>query len=100
LNEFLILHILFLIYFYGQCSLSILFDSFISPIKRANSRARGFLANTLCQLINLIYKEAGIQVTTSHSGRRGFIIELANHSVGIKVIMKLAAQAMLMQGTN
>ena len=63
--------------------------------QKANRRARGFLANTLCQLINVIYREAGIQGATSHSGRRGFITELANHSVGIKVIMELAVHRQL-----
>jgi integrase/recombinase XerD len=53
-------------------------------------RGGGFSANTLCQLINTIYREAGIQGATSHSGRRGFITTLANGSVGIKVIMELA----------
>ena len=37
--------------------------------QKANRRARGFSANTLCQLINVIYREAGIQGATSHSGR-------------------------------
>jgi len=53
-------------------------------------REGGFSANSLCQLINTIYREAGIQGATSHSGRRGFITTLANGSVGIKVIMELA----------
>ncbi len=53
-------------------------------------RENGFSANTLCQLINTIYREAGIQGATSHSGRRGFITTLANGSVGIKTIMELA----------
>lgn len=53
-------------------------------------RNKGFSANTLCQLINTIYREAGIQGATSHSGRRGFITTLANGSVGIKTIMELA----------
>jgi len=63
--------------------------------QKANRRARGFSANTLCQLINMIYREAGIMGATSHSGRRGFITELANHSVGIKVIMELAGHRQL-----
>jgi integrase/recombinase XerD len=63
--------------------------------QKANRRARGFSANTLCQLINVIYREAGIMGATSHSGRRGFITELANHSVGIKVIMELAGHRQL-----
>ena len=64
-------------------------------LRGSNRRARGFSANTLCQLINVIYREAGIQGATSHSGRRGFITELANHSVGIKVIMELAGHRQL-----
>ena len=56
---------------------------------------RGFSANTLCQLINGIYREAGIAGATSHSGRRGFITTLADHSVGIKTIMELAGHRQL-----
>lgn len=58
--------------------------------QKANRKRRGFSANTLCQLINVIYREAGLQGATSHSGRRGYITTLANHSVGIKTIMELA----------
>ena len=58
--------------------------------QKGNGQRRGFSANTLCQLINGIYREAGIAGATSHSGRRGFITTLANHSVGIKTIMELA----------
>jgi len=63
--------------------------------QKANRQQRGFSANTLCQLINSIYKDAGIQGATSHSGRRGFITTLANHSVGIKTIMELAGHRQL-----
>ena len=58
--------------------------------QKGNSRGGAFSANTLCQLINTIYREAGIQGATSHSGRRGFITSLANSAVGVKVIMELA----------
>jgi len=58
--------------------------------QKGNSKRQGFSANTLCQLINCIYRAAGIAGATSHSGRRGFITTLANHSVGIKTIMELA----------
>ena len=63
--------------------------------QKGNGQRRGFSANTLCQLINGIYREAGIAGATSHSGRRGFITTLANHSVGIKTIMELAGHRQL-----
>jgi integrase/recombinase XerD len=63
--------------------------------QKGNGNRRGFSANTLCQLINCIYRAAGIAGATSHSGRRGFITTLANHSVGIKTIMELAGHRQL-----
>ena len=63
--------------------------------QKGNGKRRGFSANTLCQLINCIYRAAGIAGATSHSGRRGFITTLANHSVGIKTIMELAGHRQL-----
>jgi integrase/recombinase XerD len=68
------------------------------PVLRSQkSRARGggFSANTLCQLIISIYREAGIAGASSHSGRRGFITSLANKAVGVKVIMELAGHRQL-----
>ena len=63
--------------------------------QKGNGQRRGFSANTLCQLINGIYREAVIAGATSHSGCRGFITTLANHSVGIKTIMELAGHRQL-----
>lgn len=63
--------------------------------RKGNGQRRGFSANTLRQLINGIYRAAGIAGATSHSGRRGFITTLANHSVGIKTIMELAGHRQL-----
>ena len=60
--------------------------------KKGNGKRWGFAANALCRLINCIYRETGITAAISHSGRRGFMTALANHSVGIKTITELAGQ--------
>ena len=51
---------------------------------------RGFTANTLCQLMHKIYKDAHMTGATSHSGRRGFISHLSDKGVGVRVLMALA----------
>ena len=63
--------------------------------QKATKKTRGFTANTMCQLINGIYREAGIKGATSHAGRRGFITALANAGIGVKVIMELAGHRQL-----
>ncbi len=53
-------------------------------------KRRAFTANTLCQLFGELYRQAGIDGASSHSGRRKFITALAHNSVSPKVIMTLA----------
>jgi integrase/recombinase XerD len=49
-----------------------------------------FSPNTLCQLFGQLYKRAGIDGATSHSGRRFFISRMAHSGISAKVIMSLA----------
>lgn len=59
------------------------------PMIRTQKR-RAFSANTLCQTINAIYRRAGIEGATSHSGRRSFITTLASKGIGVRVLAALA----------
>jgi len=56
----------------------------------ATQKRDHFSANTLCQLFHWLYKQAGVEGASSHSGRRTFITTLANKGVGVRVLMSLA----------
>lgn len=55
----------------------------------------GFTANTLTQFFHYLYKRAGIDGASSHSGRRTFITNLASKGVGVRVIMGLSGHKAL-----
>ncbi len=59
----------------------------------ATQRSAAFTANSLTQVVNGIYKHAGFDGASSHSGRRGFLTNLAEKGVSVRVMMALAGHA-------
>jgi integrase/recombinase XerD len=59
----------------------------------ASQRSEAFSANSLTQVVNGIYKNAGLDGCSSHSGRRGFLTNLAEKGVSVRVMMALAGHA-------
>lgn len=59
------------------------------------SAVRGFSPNTLAQYFHHMYRDAGIAGASSHSGRVGFITNLASQGVGVRVLQQLAGHRSL-----
>ena len=56
----------------------------------STQRAAGFTANTLTHIVNALYRRAGIDGDSSHSGRRTFITNLAERGISVRVLQHLA----------
>jgi len=56
----------------------------------STQKSEGFNANTACYHFHMLYKKAGLEGCSSHSGRRSFLTELSSKSVPLKVLMELA----------
>jgi integrase/recombinase XerD len=52
-------------------------------------KSDGFSANTACYHFHMLYKHAGLEGCSSHSGRRSYLTELSSKSVPLKVLMDL-----------
>ena len=56
----------------------------------ATQKREGFDNNTACYHFHMLYKAAGLNGASSHSGRRSFLTNLSAKSVPLKVLMELA----------
>jgi len=59
----------------------------------ASQKGGSFSANTMTQLFLNIYRAAGFENASSHSGRRTFITELASKGVSVRVLAELAGHS-------
>ena len=55
-----------------------------------SGKGGGFTAQTIVNLFQRLYKLAGIEGASSHSGRRQFVTELADKGVNARVVQALA----------
>lgn len=61
----------------------------------ATQKRDGFSANTLCGTLNAIYRQAGMDGASSHSGRRSFITTLSSKGISVRVLASLAGHRSL-----
>jgi integrase/recombinase XerD len=61
----------------------------------ATQKREGFSANTLCGTLNAIYRQAGMDGASSHSGRRSFITTLSGKGISVRVLAALAGHRSL-----
>ncbi|MBT6184440.1 MAG: tyrosine-type recombinase/integrase, partial [Betaproteobacteria bacterium] len=55
-----------------------------------SAKGGGFTAQTIVNLFKRIYKMAGIDGASSHSGRRQFVTNLADKGINARVVQTLA----------
>lgn len=55
-----------------------------------SAKGGGFNAQTIINLFQKLYEEAGITGASSHSGRRQFVTELADKGINARVIQAIA----------
>ncbi len=53
-------------------------------------KREAFSANTLRQTLNTLYRRAGLDRASTHSGRRSFITTLGSKGVGVRGLASLA----------
>ena len=64
-----------------------------NPIKIYFDSLGAFSPNSLQRVLALLYKEAGIEGASSHSGRRTFATNLLNQGANIKEVQVLMGHA-------
>ncbi|WP_292440947.1 site-specific integrase [Methylophaga sp.] len=64
-------------------------DEYNKPLFKTQ-KSNGFSANTLCYHFHMLYKAAGLEGASSHSGRRHFLTKLSGKGVALRTMMELA----------